>query len=445
MGRRSKTGTLGLWMNGERVGRWTVPPSGVHELAYDAAWLASPAARPISLSLPLRPATEAYRGERVEAFFDNLLPDAKRIRERMRRHFKAASARPFDLLAEVGRDCAGALQLLPEDEPPAHGKRIRGEPLSEAQVERLLAGITAGPLGQDDERDEELRISIAGAQEKTALLFHKDRWMRPLGATPTTHILKLPIGAVPRGIDLSTSVENEWLCAQILKAYGLPVAECVIERFGAQQVLVVERFDRRLAEDGSWFIRLPQEDLCQATATPPSRRYENEGGPGIRSVMELLLGSSAAAPDRANFLRAQLVFWLLCGIDGHAKNFSVFLEAGGGYRLTPFYDVLSAYPVVGSGRGKLSRKKVKLAMAVEGKNRRYLWDGIARRHWNETACRCGFARDAESLVEELIARTPAVVEQVQARMPKGFPRAVAQPILEGLRTAARRLASQPSG
>jgi serine/threonine-protein kinase HipA len=269
--------------------------------------------------------------------------------------------------------------------------------------------------------------------------------MRPLGATPTTHILKLPIGAVPRGIDLSTSVENEWLCTQILKAYGLPVAECAIERFGAQQVLVVERFDRRLADDGSWFVRLPQEDLCQATATPPSRRYENEGGPGIRSVMELLLGSSAAATDRANFLRAQLVFWLLCGIDGHAKNFSVFLEAGGGYRLTPFYDVLSAYPVIGSGRGKLARKKVKLAMAVEGKNRHYLWDGIVRRHWNETARRCGFARDAESLVEELIARTPAVVEQVQARMPKGFPRAVAQPIFGGLRSAASRLASQPSG
>ena len=431
-------------MNGERVGRWTVRPTGVHEFAYDAAWLASPAVRPISLSLPLRPAAEAYRGERVEAFFDNLLPEAKRMRERMKRQFKAASSKPFDLLVEVGRDCAGALQLLPEDAAPADLKAIRGEALSDVQVERALAGITAEPLGQRPDADGDFRVSIAGVQEKTALLFHQGRWMRPLGATPTTHILKLPIGTVPRGIDLSTSVENEWLCAQVLKAYRLPVAECAIERFGAQKVLVVQRFDRRLAADGSWILRLPQEDLCQATATPPARKYENEGGPGIRSVMELLLGSSVAATDRANFLRVQIVFWLLCAVDGHAKNFSVFLEAGGGYRLTPCYDVLSAYPVLGSGRGKLSPKKVKLAMAVEGKNRHYHWDGIARKHWNETARRCGLARDAESLIEELVARTPAVVEQVRARVPRGFPRAVARPILQGLETAASRLASQPA-
>jgi serine/threonine-protein kinase HipA len=214
-----------------------------------------------------------------------------------------------------------------------------------------------------------------------------------------------------------------------------------IERFGRHIVLVVERFDRRLAEEGSWIIRLPQEDLCQATATPPSLKYESDGGPGMRAAMDLLAGSSEAARDRETFLCAQILFWLLCAIDGHAKNFSVHLAAGGGYRLAPLYDVLSAYPVLGPRAGQLSPKKVNLAMAVEGQNRHDRWDGILRRHWNETARRCGFARDAEALIEDLLARTPAALESVAARIPRGFPARVSAPILQGLQRAAQRLAA----
>jgi len=439
--RSSKTRVLDIWMNGERVGRWTLRPSGEHEFGYAEEWLASHAVRPISLSLPLRPASQPYRGARVEHFFDNLLPDARPLRERLRRRLNAASTQPFDLLAEAGRECIGAVQLLPPGEPPAGFDRIEGRRLSDADIERRLAGIGGGALGQVDE-DDDFRISIAGVQEKTALLLHRGRWMRPLGATPTTHILKLPIGIAPRGMDLSTSVENEWLCGEILRDYGLPMARAAIGDFGEQRALVVERFDRRLAEDRSWIMRIPQEDLCQATATPPSIKYESEGGPGIRTVMSVLAGSSNARADQETFLRAQILFWLLCGIDGHAKNFSVHLEAGGGYRMTPLYDVLSAYPVLGARSGMLSPKKVKLAMAVEGRNRHYLWHGVQRRHWNETARRCGFGRDAENLIEDLVSRTPDVIASVEARLPREFPAKVSEPILTGLRQAAKRLSQQ---
>ena len=151
---------------------------------------------------------------------------------------------------------------------------------------RSRAGRSSGarPLGQEESGDDDaFRISLAGAQEKTALLWHKGAWHRPTGATPTTHILKLPIGVSPQGIDLSTSVENEWLCAQIVREYGIPVAPCRIETFGERKTLVVERFDRQLAADGAWWLRLPQEDFCQSTATPPALKYENDGGPGIRT------------------------------------------------------------------------------------------------------------------------------------------------------------------
>lgn len=430
---------LSVWMNGEHVGRWAFA-SGAQEFSYEESWIASPTARPVSLSMPLRPAEHAYKGTEVETFFENLLPDNRLIRERLQRRFQTPSTRAFDLLAEIGRDCVGALQLLPEGDKPRNVKQIKGEPLTDTDVERVLsATLSPGALGRQDNGDTDFRISLAGAQEKTAMLWHANRWQKPLGATPTTHIFKLPIGTAHTGIDLSTSVENEWLCAEIVRAYGIEIARCAVETFGQYKVLVVERFDRRLADDGSWWVRLPQEDLCQATGTPPALKYENDGGPGIRRIMELLLGSTQPAADRRNFLRTQIVFWLLCAIDGHAKNFSLFLLPQGDYRLTPRYDVLSAYPVLGHGVGKLHPRKVKMAMAAEGTSRHYHWEKILRRHWIETARRCGMQDEIEPIIEELIAATPQALATASGNIPKGFPAAVADSILNGVEAAAKRL------
>lgn len=440
----TRTGSLGAWMNGEHVGHWAFG-SGVHEFAYAESWLESEAARPISMSMPLLPASQAYRGAEVEAYFENLLPDNRLIRERIQRRFATASTRAFDLLAEIGRDCVGALQLMPGDEKPQDVRRIRGEPLSAQDVENLLSSaLSPAPLGRDPDEDGDFRISLAGAQEKTALLRHEGGWQRPLGTTPTTHIVKLPIGTGITGIDLSTSVENEWLCSQIVRGYGIEVARCEMQTFGRYKTLVVERFDRRLADDGRWWIRLPQEDFCQATGTPPGMKYESDGGPGIRRILELLLGSTQSAADRRDFMRTQLVFWLLCAIDGHAKNFSLFLLPQGQYRMTPRYDVLSAHPVLGHGSRSLSPRKVKMAMAVEGSNRHYHWDKIMRRHWAETARRCGMQGEIESLIEEILESTPRALATAQAALPREFPAQIAESIFKGVQAAAKRLREQPA-
>ena len=428
-------------MNGELVGEWRLPTGGGQEFIYAASWLSSGAARPISISFPLRPSRDSYRTG-VEAFFDNLLPDNRQIRERIQRRFHIGSIAAFDLLQEIGRDCVGALQLLPAGNDPPDVRKITGERLTADGVGRLLTASLGAAFGQEESGDDDaFRISLAGAQEKTALLWHKGAWHRPTGATPTTHIIKLPIGVGPQGIDLSTSVENEWLCAQIVREYGIPMAPCRIETFGERKTLVVERFDRRLAADGSWWLRLPQEDFCQATATPPALKYENDGGPGIRTIMDLLVGSQNPVEDRRDFMRTQAVFWLLAAIDGHAKNFSAFLLPGGSYRLTPRYDVLSAYPMLGHGHGKLVRQKVKMAMAVEGKNRHYRWDEIRARHWIETGRRCGIG-DMEAIIADLVARTPAVIDRVGGALPKGFPARIADTILDGLRASSERLQSE---
>lgn len=159
------------------------------------------------------------------------------------------------------------------------------------------------------------RNSLAGAQEKTALLWYQDRWQRPLGSTPTSHIFKLPIGRIEQNnIDLSESCENEWLCLRIAKAFGFPVAHAELATVGQKKVLIVERFDRRWSRDG-WLMRLPQEDFCQALGVAPALKYESHGGPGIADAMKLLLGSRLATPDREMFFKSQILFWMLAAID----------------------------------------------------------------------------------------------------------------------------------
>ena len=443
MGRHRKTRALSVWMNGERVGDWRRPTAGGQEFLYADSWLSSAAARPISLSLPLRPSREPYRSG-VETFFDNLLPDNRHIRERIQRRFQTESMDAFDLLQEIGRDCVGALQLLPEDESPSNLRRITGERLTTHSVAQLLARSVGSAFARTENSEDEFRISLAGAQEKTALLYHQGKWQRPTGATPTTHIFKLPMGVNHQGIDLSTSVENEWLCAQIAQAYGISAAACRMETFDDQKTLIVERFDRRLAPDKKWFLRLPQEDFCQATSTPPALKYESDGGPGIVTIMELLLGSEQAAKDRQDFMRTQLVFWLLAAIDGHAKNFSIFVLPGGAYRLTPRYDILSAYPMLGHGRSKLAPEKIRMAMAVKGKNRHYYWNGIVARHWMETAKRSGFW-EMKLMMEEVVDRTPEMIRQVTKNLPVKFPSSIADSILKGIAARTKQLALELPG
>ncbi|MGH8252369.1 MAG: type II toxin-antitoxin system HipA family toxin [Steroidobacteraceae bacterium] len=440
MARPATSHTLSIWMNGLLVGHWTAAPRQSQQFSYADEWLRSRAARPISLSMPLGPSATIYRGATVENYFDNLLPDNRAIRERLRQRFDARSGRSFDLLAEIGRDCIGAIQVLPEGAARPDVRRIDGDRLDEAGIEQELVNALAGNAPGRTDRDE-FRISLAGAQEKTALLRIGSRWLRPAGATPTTHILKLPLGVFPQGIDMSLSLENEWLCAQVLRAYAVPVANCSIERFGRHKVLVVERFDRQFAADRGWIMRIPQEDFCQVTATAREDKYEADSGPGIEQIMELLLGSADAEADRMDFFRTQTLFWMLCAIDGHAKNFSIFLESEGRFRLTPRYDVLSAFPVVGTKAGQLSPRKVKMAMAVNGtKSRHYHWSRILRRHWLQTARRCGVAARAEAEIEALIVRTPKAVDEVAGALPAGFPEAISRPVLQGLVESARKLA-----
>jgi serine/threonine-protein kinase HipA len=190
---------------------------------------------------------------------------------------------------------------------------LRWQTLDEAQLTALLTAYQSDiPLGMITGQDD-FRISVAGAQEKTALLRMGEQWCIPQGATPTTHIIKLPIGEIKQPnatLDLRESVDNEYLCLALARELGLAVPEAEIITTPRIRALAVTRFDRRWAQEGRVLLRLPQEDLCQAFGLPSAMKYESDGGPGIAAIMTFLLGSSEALKDRYDFMKFMVFQWL---------------------------------------------------------------------------------------------------------------------------------------
>lgn len=444
-------------MNGLPVGLWTTLRTGAPVLRYREDWARAEEGRVLSLSLPFTANLE-HRGAAVEHYFDNLLPDSVDIRRRLRRRFHARSDDPFDLLTAIGRDCVGAVQLLPPNEDPQGWNRIDAEPLADRDVDAILGSVTLDAVpGQHEEAD--LRISIAGAQEKTALLRMAGKWHRPHGATPTTHILKLPLGLVGNmRADMSDSVENEWLCGRILSALDFDMAPTTMATFGDTKVLVVTRFDRRWqgippgAEQkarfkpprGAWIARLPQEDFCQALGIAPDRKYQQEGGPSVADCLQVLARSERAAEDRATLALAQLAFWLMAATDGHAKNFSIHHRRGGRFALTPLYDVLSAWPIIGNGPNHIAFQRAKLAMAIRGeKSAHHVLRDIQPRHWQRLAQLCGSA--VWERMQALVAAVDGALATVEEELPRGFPARVWETIAKGMRQQARRFETGLAG
>ncbi len=419
MPRKRQHTPLRVLMNNRLIGHFSKEPSGAVEFRYDENRLAWESAIPVSLSLPLR--EDAYHGAPVLAVFDNLLPDSDALRRRVAGKVGAEGTDAYSLLAKIGRDCVGALQFLPEDVDGGTGDttRIDGVPVGDQEIEDLLKNLVQAPLGLG--RDEDFRISVAGAQEKTALLWHEGQWLKPRGTTPTTHLLKTQMGTLPNGLDLSLSVENEYYCLKLMDAFGLPVNTAEIQMFGQTKALVVERFDRRWTQDGR-LLRLPQEDCCQALSVPPSRKYQSDGGPGMVDILRLLRASDVPADDQKQFLKALMIFWLIGATDGHAKNFSLFLRPEGRFFLTPLYDVLTAQPSLEARQ--IEKKQMKLAMSV-GDSQHYVLDRIAGRHVRQTAKKAG-VRDAlvEEAIKEISENAEPALRVVETLLPASFPESI---------------------
>lgn len=426
MGRKRSYIPLNVFLNSRLLGQLIREPAGGVSFTYAPDWLDWEHRMPVSLSLPLQ--ESRYIGAPVMAVFDNLLPDSDLIRRRVAERVGAEGVDAFSLLSQIGRDCIGALQFLPDGQEPQPTSELTGERLDEALIEVILSDLDLTPLGI--RRENDFRISVAGAQEKTALLRHNGQWIEPTGTTPTTHIIKPQIGRLPNGIDMTDSVENEYLCLKLMESFGLRAANVEMAQFGSKKALVVERFDRRWTSDGR-LIRLPQEDCCQALSVLPTQKYQNEGGPGITDIMGLLQGSDEPNKDRAEFFKANVLFWVLGATDGHGKNFSVSLLPGGRFRMSPLYDVLTVQPTVDARQ--IERKYFKLAMNF-GKSNHYKVANIVGRHIVETAVQSGLSRTVvQALFEELHDTSQHIVETTFNRLPDDFPEALLDSISGALK------------
>lgn len=380
MAKKKKMRSLNIYLNTALIGVLKKSGGGEISFEYNEEWISDGFA--ISRSFPLQEGL--YKGEDASRYFDNLLPDNDNIKKIVAIKFGAESTRPFDLLAVIGKDCVGALSFLPAEDEQIIDFQMEYSPLKDKEIAKRLRGLgSSTPLGMDE---QDFRISIAGVQEKTAFLDIDGKWQEPYGLTPTTHIFKTSIGALGKEISFEDSIDNEWASLFIMKKMGLPVCEASIKEFEDQRALVIKRFDRKWRDyQGSEILlRIPQEDFCQALNISPYKKYQSEGGPGIIDIANFLMASKNEA-DRINFFKAIIIFDLLYATDGHGKNFSIFLEKDG-FRLTPFYDVMSGYFLY--KREKAALQKLKLAMKV-GDSGHYDFKRINKRHYLETAKLCG--------------------------------------------------------
>jgi len=433
VGRKRTYAPLNVFLNTRLLGQLNREKSGAIRFHYDLDWVAWEHAVPVSVSLPLR--EDQFTGAQVSAVFENLLPDYDPIRQRVAERVGADGTDAYSLLTEIGKDCIGALQFLVDGDTPQASNELTGKKLSKANIENLLAELDVTPLGIRSENS--LRISVAGAQEKTALLKHKGKWMQPSGTTPTSHILKPQIGKLHGGVDLSDSVENEYFCLKLLQNFGLKTANATIGEFNTQKALVVERFDRRWTDDGR-LIRLPQEDCCQALSVAPTQKYQSEGGPGVIEIMNILRGSDNPSADRTDFFKANILFWLIGATDGHAKNFSLALSSRGRFQMTPLYDVLTLQPTVDKKR--LNHKDFKLAMRL-GSSNQYNVERIRGRHFVDTGVQAGLSRPAiKQIMDEIGDTATSAMDKTVTALPKHFPMALVDSVSDAITHRISRLA-----
>lgn len=380
-------------------------PGGRLRFDYDAEYRARATPTPLSVSIPTQ--VRSHPDRVVTPWLWGLLPDNEAVLSRWAREFHASASSPFSMLATpIGHDCAGAVRFA----TPDRVDEVIGRPgavtwLTDDDVAQRLrelredatAWLGRGFTGQ---------FSLAGAQAKTALLCEGGRWGVPSGSTATSHILK------PAVAGLDDHDLNEHLCLDAARRAGLAVAHTRVARFGDESAIVVDRYDRRPLNGR--LLRVHQEDVCQALGVPPSRKSQNEGGPGPRDIAQLFRG---AMPPRVaedtlwRFVDALAWNWLIAGTDAHAKNYSILLAAGQ-VRMAPLYDVASALPY------GTHEKKLRFAMKIGGDYHVFPY----RDAWPRGADDLDL--DAERVLER--------VADLAARAPDAFADAASAPEIESL-------------
>jgi serine/threonine-protein kinase HipA len=339
----------------------------------------------LSVALPLTDVHFAQGPTR--AFLDGLLPEGE-SRRVIAEDFNLRATDTYGLIRALGRDCAGAIIVQPSGEPPPpDASTTTADPLNDDALADLVKNLRSAPLGVSDR----VRISLAGVQEKLLLTRMPDgRWGRPVDGTPSTHILK------PEIRDYPNTVQNETFCMRLARSLGLETAEVETTEIAGRRLIVVRRYDRMIGEDGS-VQRIHQEDFCQATSMLPKQKYQEEDGPSLLKLSEVL--RSVAVPGSVEALLSATIANVLVGNgDAHAKNFSLLHHRDGKITLAPLYDVMSSL-YYNDDRLAMYIDDVRLTNRVSG-------DRLA----NE-AMSWGIPRvRAVEIIKDLLGRAPSAIE-----------------------------------
>jgi serine/threonine-protein kinase HipA len=408
-------GELWVYIGDDRAGSLTRTRAGRVQLEYTREWQSNGSACPLSLSMPL--AARHHPPRTVEPYLWGLLPGNEVVLQRWAQRFSVSARSVFSLLAHVGADCPGAVRVLQPELAEGDGAGTGIAPLGEediaARLRMLRSDVSAWRVPTDAGQ-----FSLAGAQPKTALWFDGQQWGVPRGSTPTTHILK------PGVIGLDGSAQNEHFCLAVARELGLPVASSCVVRFEDEVAIVVERYDRVRTQHG--VVRVHQEDVCQALSIHPTRKYQNEGGPGADAVAQLLRESSFRAKEDVESFVAALAFnWLVGGTDAHAKNYSLLIAVGGRARFAPLYDLASALPYP-----EMSQPKLKLAMKLGGK---YRLRDVGRHEWQKLATELSL--DPGSVLSTLRDLAEALPDASAAVLRDARGQGLEHPILHRLHSA----------
>lgn len=364
--------------NREHVGILQSDARGYMSFQYDDAWLGNPSAYPVSQSIPLRPGT--FDSREIEPFFDGLLPDKKDVRRQIGDLFDVSPTDEFGILEHIGRDCAGALVLVPSRQVPLPDElpvKPRLAPLGDDELARRIAELPQRPLFIDE---DEVVLSLAGVNDKAAVYIDPDSGQvsLPIGGYPSTHILKIDIERLP------DSTRTEHFCLKLAREIGLDAAHTKIRILGNRPVLFVTRFDRTYARqsDGIRVSRIHQEDFCQALAINPDLKYEKQGGPDLARMFAMARQAvSVPARDIPKLLRFVMYNFLIGNPDAHAKNYSLMYRqrpSGVHVAISPLYDVNNG----AAFRDCFKSQRPRLAQSIGG-----MFDPTAVEwsHWEQQA------------------------------------------------------------
>lgn len=376
------------------MGRFFRDMKGRVSFVYDEKWRNAADAYPLSLSMPLT--LGEHGNSKTDRFLWGLLPDNEKVLDQWGKKFQVSPRNAFGLIAGVGEDCAGAVQFVRPDRLDAilgkHPPEI--EWLTPGDIAQRLRSLREDHAAWRNPRDTG-QFSLAGAQPKTALLLEGGRWGIPSGRTPTTHILKPPTA------HFDGHAENEHFCLELGRAIGLPVANSEVMRFKDEIAIVIERYDR--VQAGNVWQRVHQEDTCQALSIQPTRKYQSDGGPGVRDIVDLLKTfSSKPREDIGTFLDAVYYNWLIAGTDAHAKNYALLIASAGQVRLAPLYDIASILPYP-----DIDIEKARSSMKIGNE---YRLRNIGKYQWQKLAQ--GVGVDPNAATTHIVEIADAVLENI---------------------------------